>query len=138
MLAMTASTWTSIPHAELAWVMYGKATTELALAFSAGRHRRHRRYDQNLLDGRSRQISVRRLTAEEMRRIVAAAATGAIRRGTTLCRIRITKRYPETDEKRIVRTVARQFRSPNKNDRTIPMLEQLKKKIGRKSVSILF
>ena len=112
MLAISRIYLDNIPHIKAYWVMYGKATTELALAFGA-----------DDIDG----------TIDDTTKIYSMAGADDYggdaphRRGSRLPgrrtrhllpRNRIT-RLPETDE--TDRSVpARQGRSPNINDRTIP------------------
>ena len=82
MLAMSRIYLDNIPHIKAYWVMYGKATTELALAFGADDI-------DGTIDDTTKIYSMAgaddqrpAMTTEEMRRIVAAAGYRAVERDT--------------------------------------------------------
>lgn len=82
MLAMSRIYLDNIPHIKAYWVMYGKATTELALAFGADDI-------DGTIDDSTKIYSMAgaddnrpAMTTEEMRRIVAAAGYRAVERDT--------------------------------------------------------
>lgn len=82
MLAMSRIYLDNIPHIKAYWVMYGKATTELALAFGADDI-------DGTIDDTTKIYSMAgaddqrpAMTTEEMRRIVAAASYRPVERDT--------------------------------------------------------
>ena len=82
MLAMIRIYLDNVPHIKAYWVMYGKATTELALAFGADDidgtiDDTTKIYSMAGADDRRPSMSV-----EEMRRIVRAAGCRAVERDT--------------------------------------------------------
>ena len=82
MLAMSRIYLDNVPHIKAYWVMYGKATTELALAFGADDidgtiDDTTKIYSMAGADDRRPSMSV-----EEMRRIVRAAGCRAVERDT--------------------------------------------------------
>ena len=86
MLAMSRIYLDNIPHIKAYWVMYGKATTELALAFGADDI-------DGTIDDTTKIYSMAgaddqrpAMTTEEMRRIVAATGYRAVERDTFTAR----------------------------------------------------
>ena len=82
MLAISRIYLDNIPHIKAYWVMYGKATTELALAFGADDI-------DGTIDDTTKIYSMAgaddqrpAMTTEEMRRIVAAASYRPVERDT--------------------------------------------------------